>query len=132
MNTNTNSRVMHMAHALHKTHPHDEWSEILKLAWQFICLRQMLQRGIVKFSYYKINDVILTRVVRPARGTLNPELIPADKLPKDSPLYTPNYSTMAYYDIDTQGWRSFKLDCLHNIESYATLNTIDLSAEDAE
>lgn len=130
MNATTNSRVMHIAHALHKTHPHDEWSEILKLAWQFIYLRQMLQRGIVKFSYYKINDVILTRVIRPARGTLNPELIPADKQPKDSPLYTPNYSTMAYYDLDVQGWRSFKLDCLHTIDSYATLNNVSLNEEE--
>ena len=121
MKTKDNSRVMHIAHALRKTHPHDEWSEILKLAWQFIYLRQMLQRGIVKFS---------TRVIRPARGTLNPELIPADKQPKDSPLYTPNYSTMAYYDLDVQGWRSFKLDCLHTIDSYATLNNVSLNEEE--
>ena len=130
MNTTTNSRVMHTAHALHKTHPVDEWSESLKLAWQFIYLRQMLLRGIVKFSYYKINDVILTRVVRSARGTLNPELIPADKLPKNSPLYKPSYSTMPYYDLDVQGWRSFKLDCLHTIDSYATLNNVPLNEEE--
>ena len=130
MNTTTNTRVMHIAHALHKTHPHDEWSEILKLAWQFIYLRQMLQRGIVKFSYYKINDEILTRVIRPARGTLNLELIPPDKQPKGSPLYTPNYSTMAYYDLDVQGWRSFKLDCLHTIDSYAILNNVSLNEEE--
>ena len=132
MSTTTTSRVMHIAHALHKTHPHDEWSEILKLAWQFIYLRQMLQRGIVKFSYYKINDVVLTRAIRPARGTLCLDIIPPDKHPKGAPDYEPNYSTMAYYDLDVQGWRSFKLDCLHTIDSYATLNTIDLSAEDAE
>ena len=130
MNTTTKTRVMHIAHALRKTHPHDEWSEILKLAWQFIYLRQMLQRGIVKFSYFKINDKILTRVIRPARGTLNLELIPKEFHPKNDPLYTPNYSTMSYFDLDVMGWRSFKLDCLHTIDSYATLNNVPLNEEE--
>jgi len=101
----------------------------MQLAWQFIYLRKMLQAGIVKFSYYKINDVILTRVIRPARGTLNAELIPIDKRPKDSPLYTPNYSTMSYFDLDVMDWRSFRLDCLHTIESYATLNNVELNED---
>ena len=130
MNTTNNSRVMHMAHKLLTFYPHMEWSEIVKLAWQFLYLRQMLQRGIVKFSYYKINDVILTRVLRPARGTLNMELIPADKQPTGSPLYTPTYTTMSYYDLDTQDWRSFRLDCLHNIDSYITLNEVKLNEEE--
>ena len=130
MNTTDNSRVMHMAHKLQTFYPHMEWSEILKMAWQFLYLRQMLQRGIVKFSYYKINDVILTRVLRPARGTLNMELIPADKQPTGSPLYTPNYTTMPYYDLDVQDWRSFRLDCLYNVDSYIALNEVDLSFTD--
>ena len=130
MTIQTNSRVMHMAHKLLTFYPHMEWSEIMKLAWQFLYLRQMLQRGIVKFSYYKINNVILTRVLRPARGTLNMELIPADKQPTGSPLYTPNYTTMSYYDLDAQGWRSFRLDCLHNIDSYIALNEVKLNEEE--
>lgn len=129
MNIPTNSRVMHTAHQLVKFYPHMSWSEIMQLAWQFIYLRKMLQAGIVKFSYYKINDVILTRVIRPARGTLNAELIPIDKRPKDSPLYTPNYSTMSYFDLDVMDWRSFRLDCLHTIESYATLNNVELNED---
>ena len=130
MNIPTNSRVMHMAHKLLTFYPHISWSEILKMAWQFLYLRQMLQRGIVKFSYYKFNGLLVTHVLRQARGTLNMELIPADKQPKDSPLYTPNYTTMSYYDLDVQGWRSFRLDCLHNIDSYITLNEVDLSFTD--
>ena len=129
MNIPTNSRVMHMAHKLLTFYPQKSWSEILELAWQFLYLRQMLQRGIVNFSYYKINDVILTRVLRPARGTLNNELIPPDKRPTGSPIYTPNYGVMSYYDLDVQGWRSFRLDCLHTIDSYATLNTVDLNED---
>lgn len=130
MNTSNQSRVMHMAHKLLGFYPHMEWSEVMKLAWQFLYLRQMLQRGIVKFSYYKINDVILTRVIRPARGTLCNELIPKRFQPTGSPLYTPNYGTMSYYDLDAQDWRSFRLDCLYNIDSYIALNEVKLNEEE--
>ena len=123
----TQSRVMHYAHALLEYYPTMAWGEVIKLAWQFIYLRQMLQRGIVKFSYLKKDTNLGILVVRPARGTLNMELIPIDKRPKDSPVYTPNYGTMAYFDLDKMDWRSFKLPYLNNIESYSTLNTIDLS-----
>ena len=118
---------MHYAHALLEYYPTMVWSEIMKLAWQFIYLRQMLQRGIVKFSYLKKDTNLGILVVRPARGTLNMELIPIDKRPKDSPVYTPNYGTMAYFDLDKMDWRSFKLPYLNSIESYSTLNTINLS-----
>lgn len=130
MNTTDKSRVMHMAHKLLTFYPTLSWSEIMKLAWQFLYLRQMLRRGIVMFSYYKVNDVILTRALRQARGTLCNELIPADKQPTGSPLYTPNYTTMSYYDLDAQGWRSFRLDCLHNIDRYIALNEVILNEEE--
>ena len=42
-------------------------------------------------------------------------------------FYTPNYGTMSYFDLDKMDWRSFKLPYLNNIESYSTLNTINLS-----
>lgn len=130
MNISIQSRVMHMAHKILESNPNMTWSEAVRLAWQLHYFREMLKRGIVKFSYYKINDVILTRVIRPARGTLNLELIPADKQPKDSPLYVPNWSSIAYFDLDVQGWRSFNINCLHTIDSYATLNNVELNEEE--
>ena len=124
----TNSRVMHMAHALQKTHPHDKWSEILKLAWQFQYFRDMLRAGIVKFSYLKSGAIL--NEPRQARGTLHPELIPEDKKPKGSPDYKPNWGTMAYYDLDRQDWRSFRLDALYNVDAYITLNNVPLNEEE--
>ena len=120
---------MHMAHKIYESNTGSTWSDALKYAWQLHYFRKMLQAGIVWFSYYKINDVILTRVIRPARGTLNLELIPKEFHPKDSPLYTPNYTSISYFDLDVMGWRSFNINCLHNIEKYATLNNVPLNDE---
>ena len=131
----TKSRVMHYAHALLKFYPTMEWGEIIKLAWQFIYLRRMLQQGIVKFSYLKTDKTLGVLVVRPARGTLNMELIPIDKRPVESldtrsAMRTPSWGTMAYFDLDKMEWRSFKLPYLNSIESYSTLNTINLNEEE--
>ena len=124
----TNSRVMHMAHSLQKTNPTMTWSDLLKLAWQFQYLRDMLRAGIVKFAYVK-GKTQGVPVIRPARGTLHPELIPEDKKPKGSPDYKPNWGTIAYFDLDRQDWRSFRLDALYNIDAYLMLNEVDLSVQ---
>ncbi len=129
-NTTNNSRVMHMAHKLLESFPGLSWSEILKLAWQFYYLRRMLQSGIVKFTYLKISIGVVLGEIRHARGTLHPELIPAEHQPKNSPNYEPNYSTISYYDLDKLGWRSFRLDCLRDIEGYITLNNVELNDEE--
>ena len=100
----------------------------MKLAWQFQYLRDMLRSGIVHFSYLKASAIL--NEPRHARGTLHPELIPADKQPKDSPFYTPNYSTMAYFDLDRQDWRSFNLNLLYNIDAYAMLTDVPLNEEE--
>ena len=120
------SRVMHMAHSLQETNPTKSWSEILKLAWQFQYFRDMLRAGIVKFSYLK-GKAMGVPVIRPARGTLHPELIPEDKKPKGSPDYKPNWGTMAYYDLDRQDWRSFRLNLLYNVDAYIKLNDVPLN-----
>ena len=117
---------MHMAHSLQETNPTMKWGKVLELAWQFQYFRDMLRAGIVKFSYIK-GKAMGVPVIRPARGTLHPELIPEDKKPKGSPTYTPNYSSMAYYDLDRQDWRSFRLDALYNVDAYITLNEVPLN-----
>ena len=125
MNITTNSRVMHMAHSLQQSNPTMTWSEALKLAWQFQYLRDMLRAGIVKFSYLKSSAIL--NEPRQARGTLHPELIPEDKKPKGSPDYKPNWGTIAYYDLDRQDWRSFRLNLLYNVDAYLTLNDVPLN-----
>ena len=127
--TTTNSRVMHMAHSLQQTNPTKTWSEVLKLAWQFQYLRDMLRSGIVKFAYIK-GKTMEVPVIRPARGTLHPELIPEDKKPVGKYPTRAYWGTMAYYDLDRQAWRSFRLDALYNIDAYITLNEVPLNEED--
>lgn len=121
----TNSRVMHMAHSLQQTNPTMTWSELLKLAWQFQYLRDMLRAGIVKFSYIKSSAIL--NEPRQARGTLHPELIPEDKNPVGKYPTRAYWGTMAYYDLDRQDWRSFRLNLLYNVDAYIKLNDVPLN-----
>ena len=123
------SRVMHMAHSLQHSNPTMKWSEILKLAWHFQYFRDMLRAGIVKFSYIK-GKTTGVPVIRPARGTLHPELIPEDKKPVGKYPTRAYWGTMAYYDLDRQDWRSFRLDALYNVDAYITLNNVPLNEEE--
>lgn len=66
-------------------------------------LRKKLQENYeVNFSYVKKNGEI-----REARGTLNMNTIPFEKLPKDTSL---NRSNFSYYDLDKNDWRSLSQD----------------------
>ena len=103
--TNPHSRVMHIAHALHRNGFALSWANTLKYAWYFERLRKWMQTGIVTFSYFKTDGTI-----REARGTLSPSLIPDDKKPKGSIGSTPTYSSFPYFDLDRNAWRSFRLD----------------------
>ena len=76
----------------------------LRRAWYLIHFREWLAGGIVTFSFFKKDGTI-----REAKGTLHPLLIPADKMPKGSEDYTPNYSTIPFFDLEKQEWRSFNI-----------------------
>ena len=105
--TTTNSRAMHMAHIMHKDKPRFPWSEIMRRAWYFIHFRQALQQGFATFSFYKQDGSI-----REAKGTLFWPLIPQDKWPKETNvdhISKPNYSTITFFDLDKQEWRSFDI-----------------------
>jgi len=130
MNIPTNSRVMHMAHALRKALPNETKSELLKLAWHMYYFLDMLRKGIVKFAFVKVEKLTGIKSLRHARGTLHPELIPEDKKPKGTSERKPNWGTMAYFDLDKMEWRSFSLPNLQDIEGYIALNEVDLSFTD--
>ena len=102
--TTTNSRVMHMAHLLHRSRPDFAWSDMLRHAWYFVRFRQWLHEGLVTFTYLKLDNSI-----RDARGTLNEHLIPKDDLPKGTGTAAVNYAVVKYYDIDRKGWREFDI-----------------------
>ena len=82
-------------------------SQALKYAWWFENFRNDLRIGVWRFSYFKKDGSI-----REARGTLNPALIPDDKMPSSGASLDKekSASSFPYYDLDAQGWRSFRLD----------------------
>ena len=112
-------RVMNRAHLLYNERPFRqirtksaarktasaEWKEILEYAWYFEWLKRAMQTGIVRFSYFKDNGDI-----REARGTLCFDLIPTENIPTTPRvLVEENYEVFRYYDIDSKGWRSFRI-----------------------
>ena len=74
-------------------------------------LRKALNEGIVLFQFIKKDGSI-----RHARGTTNPDLVPTDDTPKDkrTPEQQALYqrTTVAFYDIDSKGWRSMRIDTI--------------------
>ena len=115
MKTTNSSRAMKMAHYLYKKRierstsliaydPHKEMSICLKRAWYFERFRRWLKNGVVTFTYMKKDGSL-----REAKGTLNDLLIPTDKLPKGTGTAEPNYSSLSYFDLERQDWRSFNV-----------------------
>ena len=113
-------RLMYAANHLKKENPvilkgqKITSSQALKYAWWFESFRAKLASGVYRFSYFKIDGSI-----REAKGTLNGVLIPAEDLPKSGadnsslPARRDSaevYSSIPYYDLDAQAWRSFRLD----------------------
>ena len=116
MNTNNlnHKRVMHMAHILYRrdcdlspiSDVKPDWKRSCNEAWDIQDVRTAMQQGLVKIYFVKKNGEVVSRI-----GTLNPDFIPGSKMPKgtDSVTLTPNYETIAYYDLDKRGWRSFQI-----------------------
>ena len=78
-------------------------SEALKKAWKAVKLKSKLLSGIVEFSFTKKDGSI-----RKAKGTLRSDLFKYE--PKGS--NTKNYKSVAYYDLDANGFRSFSIGSL--------------------
>lgn len=76
-------------------------------------LRQALHQGIVLFEFIKKDGS-----TRFARGTTCPDLVPSDDTPKGK--RTPEQQaafqrqTVAFYDIDSKGWRCMRIDTIWN------------------
>ena len=109
-------RLMRAANAMKKSNPvilrgtPITQSQAVKYAWWFEDFRLKLRNGIYRFSYFKSDGSI-----REATGTLNMELIPEDKRPKDTlPLQGKGRErgclTFTYYDLEKKAWRSFRYD----------------------
>lgn len=73
-------------------------------------LKVKLSQGIVEFSYTKKDGSI-----REARGTTNINILREHSAePKGTTEYQLNNQVIRYFDLDSEGWRSF---CINNLIS---------------
>lgn len=80
----------------------NSFSEALKYAWKVIKLRMKMKKGIVSFSFKKVDGSI-----REAVGTLKASVIPQVK--GDG---KPNINVFTYFDVEKQSYRCAKIDAL--------------------
>ena len=67
-------------------------------------LKSQMRKGVVEFSYTKKDGS--TRI---AKGTLNFDVMGEENLPKNGVSYD-SETTTRYFDVNSNGWRSFKND----------------------
>ena len=118
----SSKRVMHMAHALFN-HFQDleavsvsgkhSWGDALTEAWRVLRVREALGKGVYYLTYFKGIEI------QCRRGTLCPKYIPSDQAPMgqrekeiEEGLTKGSWDVINYYDLDRQGWRSFKIAAL--------------------
>ena len=101
------ARVMKYAH--HRfTITEDSWASCLRKAWQIYRLAKKMRKGIVNFTYRKVDGTI-----RQALGTLMN--LPAGRTLNGKRMTKPSYKTFAYFDIVKGEMRCFKVENLLNI-----------------
>ena len=74
-------------------------------------LRHYLHKGVVKVIFTKKDGTERTMM-----ATLNEELIPEDKKPKGTGKKKDNGETVAVYDVEADGWRSFNIDSIKEVD----------------
>jgi hypothetical protein len=78
------------------------FSEALKHAWQTVKLKYAMLKGVVEFSYRKVDGSIRTAV-----GTLQGQHVNYEFKGKPS-----TNKTLAYFDLEQGAFRSFKIENL--------------------
>ena len=116
-------RLMRRANYIHQeTEGNIDLSKSLRAAWGFEEFRNALKNGFARFRYTKADGS-----ARTALGTLSPELIPLDKLPKGDDASTKIHDVVkafAYFDLEKMEWRSFNVLNWAGIEQVWTINEI--------
>jgi hypothetical protein len=74
-------------------------------------LSHYLHKGVVKVIFTKKDGTERTMM-----ATLNEELIPEDKKPKGTGKKKDNGETVAVYDVEADGWRSFNIDSIKEVD----------------
>lgn len=98
------SALMHAAWTLIKAGKAASLSAALKAAWKAAKLKAALRTSVVTFQFRKADGSI-----RKAVGTLLKSAI--SYVPKGTGR-KPNYSTVAYRDVEKNGYRSFSIASL--------------------
>lgn len=81
-------------------------------------LRNLLRNNIVSFTFKKVNGEI-----RHALGTRNLTLASAYTNTR-IPTPTGNMQPNSYYDVQSNGWRSWKTGCVISIDGYAPVEKV--------
>jgi len=72
-----------------------------------------LRENIVRLSFIKVKD----GQIRNMRATLDSRFIPEDKRPTTTLEPNEKKETVRVYDLDVEGWRSFRVNSLQTFES---------------
>ena len=97
-------RVMKYAWQLFKT-TNQAWKICMIKAWQLYRLAKAMREGVVSFFYQKADGTI-----RKAIGTLRN--VPAGATLGGKKVTKPSYKTMAYFDVEKNSFRCFKVENL--------------------
>jgi hypothetical protein len=73
-------------------------------------LIRTISRGVALVEFTKVSGE-----VRRMKCTLHGKLIPPEKFPDDSRSYK-NHDVIRVYDLEKQGWRSFRVDSVIDSE----------------
>ena len=82
--------------------------------YEYDSVVSQLREGIVKLSFIKVKD----GQVRNMRATLNEKFIPEEQKPVGVSWVDENKTpeTVKVYDLDVEGWRSFRLNSLQTFD----------------
>lgn len=100
MRTNFRTKVFTQAHELMQA-THKTFAVCLAKAWALYRLSKRMSSGVVSFCYEKTDGTL-----RKAKGTLKE----VEHLIKGTG--TTIYSTVRYFDVEADGFRSFKIENL--------------------
>ena len=90
-------------------------------------LREKLNSGVVSFSYKKTNGEW-----REAHGTRNPEGIDLVGGEKPKGTGAEKEGTIAYWDLDVEGWRSCREDKIIAVNGFYTVEEYKQNQESKE
>lgn len=83
-------------------------------SWQNDFLKQLLREGVVSVVFTKKDGSERVMI-----STLNPELLPAQTdIEEAVQKKTPNPDILAVWDLEAQGWRSFRYDSIIGFSEY--------------